>query len=101
MYYLRRIVKASDVTNNTDQTWFDIVGAFHSDTLHMVERWTPTAPDHIVYIVTIDDPKIYRQPWKLRVDFRRQKPEEQWESAVWEGNMLGGLPQEFWGAAKK
>ena len=90
-----------DVTNNTDQTWFDIVGAFHSDTLHMVERWTATAPDHIVYIVTIDDPKVYTQPWKLRVDFRRQKAEEQWESAVWEGNMLGGLPQEFWGAAKK
>jgi hypothetical protein len=54
-----------------------------------------------VYIVTIDDPKVYTRPWKLRVDFRRQKVEEQWENAVWEGNMLGGLSQEFWGAAKK
>jgi hypothetical protein len=71
-----------DVANNNDQTWFDIVGAFHSDALHLVERWTPTAPGHIVYIVTIDDPKVYTQPWKLRVDFRRQQVEAQWENAV-------------------
>jgi hypothetical protein len=90
-----------DVANNTDQTWFDIIGAFHSDQLHMVERWSLTAPDHIVYIVTIEDPSVYTQPWKLRVDFRRQKLDEQWENAVWEGNRLGGLPPEFWGDAKK
>ena len=64
-------------------------------------RWTPTAPDHIVYIVTVEDPNVYARPWKLRVDYRRQKVDEQWENAVWEGNKLGGLPQEFWGAAKK
>jgi hypothetical protein len=90
-----------DVTNNNDQTWFAIVGSFHSDALHMTERWTQTAPDHIVYIVTMEDPKVYTRPWKLRVDFRRQPVDEQWENAVWEGNMLGGLPQDFWGAAKK
>ena len=38
---------------------------------------------------------------KLRIDFRRQEVEEQWENAVWEGNKLGGLPPEFWGDAKK
>jgi hypothetical protein len=90
-----------DVANNTDQTWFAIVGSFHSDALHLVERWSMTAPDHIVYIVTIEDPKVYTQPWKLRVDMRRQPIDEQWENAVWEGNKLGGLSQEFWGAAKK
>jgi hypothetical protein len=90
-----------DVANNNGQTWFAIVGSFHSDALHLVERWTATAPDHIVYVVTIEDPKVYSRPWTLRVDFRRQKVEEQWENAVWEGNMLGGLSQEFWGAAKK
>jgi len=87
-----------DVTNNTDQTWFAIVGTFHTDEVRMVERWTISAPDHIVYIVTIDDPKVYTQPWKLRVDFRRQKVEEQWESAVWEGNKT---PEVVSGGAKK
>ena len=61
----------------------------------MTERWTPTAPDHIVYIATVEDPNVYTQPWKIRVDYRRQKVEEQWENAVWEGNktaevVLGG-----------
>ena len=84
-----------DVANNNDQTWFDIVGAFHSDALHLVERWSITAPDHIVYIVTVEDPRVYTQPWKLRVDYRRQPADEQWENAVWEGNrtadvVLGG-----------
>ena len=84
-----------DVANNNDQTWFDIVGAFHSDALHLVERWSITAPDHIVYIVTVEDPRVYTQPWKLRVDYRRQPLDEQWENAVWEGNrtadvVLGG-----------
>ena len=90
-----------DVANNNDQTWFAIVGSFHSDALHLVERWSMTAPDHIVYVVTVEDPKVYTRPWKLRVDMRRQPIDEQWENAVWEGNKLGGLSQEFWGAAKK
>jgi hypothetical protein len=50
--------------------------------------WSAGRPraDHIVYIATIDDSKVYSRPWKLRVDYRRQKVDEQWESAVWEGN---------------
>jgi len=75
-----------DVANLNDQTWFTIIGDFHSDALHVTERWTPTAPDHIVYIATIEDRNVYTQPWKLRVDYRRQPVDEQWESAVWEGN---------------
>jgi hypothetical protein len=75
-----------DVANNNDQTWLQIVGGFHSDAFHVVERWTLTAPDHIVYLATIDDSKVYSRPWTLRVDMRRQKVDEQWESAVWEGN---------------
>jgi hypothetical protein len=75
-----------DVANLNDQTWFTIIGDFHSDALHVTERWTPTARDHIVYIATIEDRNVYTQPWKLRVDYRRQQVDEQWESAVWEGN---------------
>ena len=75
-----------DVANNNDQTWLQIVGGFHSDAFHVVERWTLSAPDHIVYLATVDDAKVYSRPWTLRVDMRRQKVEEQWESAIWEGN---------------
>jgi hypothetical protein len=90
-----------DVTNNTDQVFIDLIGTFHSDQMHLVERWTLGAPDHLTYIATIEDPSVYTQPWKLRVDLTRTKVDEQWESAVWEGNKLGWLPVEFWGDAKK
>ena len=80
-----------DVANNNGHTWLQIVGGFHSDAFHLVERWTPTAPDHIVYTATIDDAKVYSRPWTLRVDYRRQPVDEQWENAVWEGNRTADL----------
>ena len=36
-----------DVTGFNDQTWFDRAGNFHSDALHVVERYTATGPDHL------------------------------------------------------
>src|SRR5262249_53128301 len=89
-----------DVTNLNDQTWFQIVGGFHSDALHLIERWTPPSPDHIVYIVTVEDTNVYPPPWKIPIDFRPQPIDELWETAVWEGNKLA-LPEQFWGGDTK
>ena len=75
-----------DVTNHNDRTWFDIVGSFHSDEMRVTERWTFTSAERIDYVATIDDPKVYTKPWKLRVQLGRNKPEEQYESAICEGN---------------
>ncbi len=64
-----------DVVYFTDQTWFDRAGNFHSDALHLVERYTPTGPDHINYEVTIDDPSVFTKPWTMRmVLYRRKEP---------------------------
>jgi hypothetical protein len=54
-----------DVTYLNDQTWFDNAGDFHSDALHLVERYTPLDASHINYEVTIDDPKVFTKPWKI------------------------------------
>src|SRR5213083_1954993 len=43
-----------DVTSLNDQTWFDRAGNFHSDALHVVERYTPMSPDALNYEVTIE-----------------------------------------------
>ena len=75
-----------DVTNHNDRTWFDIVGSFHSDAMRIVERWTFAERDRIEYVATIEDRTVYTRPWKLSVTLGRNKPEEQWESAVCEGN---------------
>ena len=63
-----------DVTKFTDQTWFDRAGNFHSDALHVVERYTRSSPDHLLYEVTIEDPKVFTRPWKMRMPlYRRQE----------------------------
>ena len=46
-----------DVIHFNDQTWFDRAGNFHSEALHVVERYTPTGPDHMLYEATIEDPE--------------------------------------------
>src|SRR6185295_18109748 len=41
-----------DVTNFNDKTWlapFPGSGTFHSDALHVVERYTPLDPDQVYY----------------------------------------------------
>jgi hypothetical protein len=54
-----------DVTNFNDQTWFDGAGDYHSSDLHVVERFTRTAPDTITYEATISDPKVLTKPFKI------------------------------------
>ena len=51
-----------DVTSLNDQTWFDRAGNFHSDALHVVERYTATDRDHLLYEATIEDPKVFTRP---------------------------------------
>ena len=67
-----------DVTGFNDQTWFDRAGNFHSDALHIVERYTRTGPDVIQYEATIDDPKVFTRPWKMNMPlYRRQEKNAQ------------------------
>jgi hypothetical protein len=67
-----------DVTDLNDQTWFDRAGNFHSDKLHVVERYTRTSPDVISYEATIDDPNVFIRPWKISMPlYRRQEKNAQ------------------------
>ena len=64
-----------DVTNFNDKTWFDRAGNFHSDALHLVERFTLATPDVIQYEVTIEDPKVFTRPWRIAMPiYRRMEP---------------------------
>ena len=63
-----------DVTGLNDQTWFDRAGNFHSDALHVVERYTRTSADVISYEATIEDTNVFTRPWKMSVPlYRRQE----------------------------
>jgi hypothetical protein len=61
-----------DVTSMGDQTWFDRAGNYHSDALHVVERYTRTDPDHLTYEATIEDPKTFTRPWKISMPLYRR-----------------------------
>lgn len=61
-----------DVTGFNDSSWFDRAGDFHSDALHVVERYTRTAPDVIAYEATIEDPKVFSKPWKISMPLYRR-----------------------------
>jgi len=60
------------VTGLNDQTWFDRAGNFHSDALHVVERYTPRSPDALTYEATIEDPKVFSRPWKMSMPLYRR-----------------------------
>jgi hypothetical protein len=62
-----------DVKHFTDQTWLDRAGNFHSEALHLVERYTLITPDHIQYDVTLEDPKVFTRPWKISLILYRRK----------------------------
>jgi hypothetical protein len=67
-----------DAIDFNDQTWLDAAGNFHSEALHVVERYRRTGPDHIAYEVTIEDPKVFTRPWKMSMTlYRRQEKNAQ------------------------
>jgi hypothetical protein len=61
-----------DVTSQVPDTWFDSSGNFHSEQLHVVERYTATSPYHLLYEVTIEDPKVFTRPWKMSMPLYRR-----------------------------
>jgi len=60
-----------DVTGLDERTWFDRAGDYHSDQLHVVERYTPAAPNILNYEATIEDPKVFSRAWKISMPLYR------------------------------
>jgi hypothetical protein len=61
-----------DVTSFVDQTWFDRAGNFHSEALHVIERYTLVSRDVMQYEATIEDPKVFTRPWKMSMPLYRR-----------------------------
>ena len=67
-----------DVTGFNGLAWFDRAGNFATDALHVVERWTPMGPTHLLYEATIEDPNVYTRPWTISFPiYRRLEPNVQ------------------------
>ena len=61
-----------DVTGFNGQTWFDRAGNFHSDALHVTERYTPISPNHLIYEATIEDPNVFTESWTIEMPLYRR-----------------------------
>jgi hypothetical protein len=61
-----------DVTEFNGKNWFDRAGNHHSEALHLTERLTPLTKDAINYEVTIEDPNVFTQPWKISMPLYRR-----------------------------
>jgi len=56
-----------DVTNFTDDTWMWAEGrvSFHSDALHIVERYRRVDANTLEIEATVEDPKVLTGPWTV------------------------------------
>jgi hypothetical protein len=93
-----------DVTNFTDRTWVVGHGAppegapasslttghgvFHTEALHVIERFTMIDANTIRYEARIEDPNVFTQPWSIQFNaFTRAPADHQlFEYACHEGN---------------
>ena len=65
-----------DVTGLDERTWFDRAGDYHSDQLHVIERYTLHSPDVLWYEATIEDPKVFSHSWKISMPLYRHVEKE-------------------------
>lgn len=61
-----------DVKGFNGQTWFDRAGNYHTDALHVVERYRMIDRDHIQYEATIEDPNVFTRPWTISLPLYRR-----------------------------
>jgi hypothetical protein len=86
-----------DITNYNGKGWIAtsaatgrIKGIPQSQALHVVERFTRSSPDTIIYEVRIDDPNVYTKPWTVSIPLTRDPAYRLYEYACHEGNEAVG-----------
>jgi hypothetical protein len=60
-----------DAIGFNDKTWLGATGSFHSEDLHVVERYQLNSDDTITYTATVTDPKVLTKPWITGAVLRR------------------------------
>jgi hypothetical protein len=75
-----------ETTNFTDELGVGRVA--HSEDLKLTERMTRIDPEMIDYVVTVDDPRTFEQPWTYRLTLTTQPGYEVLEYSCHEGNFF-------------
>lgn len=66
-----------DVSNFNGRTWLDMAGNFVDENEHVVERFTLTDPDTILYEASVSDPTVFVKPVQMRFTLKRVPAEQQ------------------------
>jgi hypothetical protein len=82
-----------DTTNYNNKGWVAtsaaagrIKGVPQTESLHVVERFTPSDANTITYEATIDDPAMFTRPWTVSIPLHRDRAYTIYEYACHEGN---------------
>ena len=62
-----------DVNHFNEETWLDRAGNFHSEQLHVVEKWKFLDANTIEYQATLEDPLVFSRPWNIEVILHRHR----------------------------
>jgi hypothetical protein len=65
-----------DVTGFNDMTWLPGPGHFHSEKLHVVERYTLQPDNTLYYEAVMEDPEVLTRPWANRIILRHPPRDE-------------------------
>ena len=82
-----------DTTNYNNKGWIAtsaaagrIKGVPQTESLHVVERFTPNDANTITYEATVDDPAMFTRPWTVSIPLHRDRAYTIYEYACHEGN---------------
>jgi hypothetical protein len=82
-----------ETTNYNSKGWIAtqaaagrIKGVPQTESLHVVERFTPVDANTIEYQVTLEDPKMFTRPWTVAIPLHRNPTYQIYEYACHEGN---------------
>jgi len=76
-----------DITNFNDKTWLLGAGTFHSEALHITERYTRVNKDQINYDVVMEDPNVLTKPWPYHSTMMLREGTRLHESVCAENNL--------------
>jgi hypothetical protein len=77
-----------ETTNFTGKTAIGVNGngTFNSESLKLVERFTPVSAAVVEWRVTVDDPATWTRPWTFALNLTRDESQGVFEYACHEGN---------------
>jgi hypothetical protein len=78
------VVETTNFRNNIGMN--GIPDALLTEKLHIVERFTRTAPDELSYDATVEDPGTWTRPWTMHVPYKLDNTYALYEYACHEAN---------------